>query len=140
MSFVNELVNFFDPIINPLPVEFTEQMKEQAIEAVKSAYHEQQSEGKKIYMNIHISSPQVIIPQNSRSLNGFLVDLGNFNLSNRFVEIPVVTATKAPNSMLTVPGVGGNSSNALTNSVIDQIQFSLDNLEIKRVVFERSAR
>ena len=35
VSFVNELVNFFDPIINPLPVEFTEQMKEQAIEAVR---------------------------------------------------------------------------------------------------------
>lgn len=119
MSFVNELVSFFDPIVNPLPAALTEQVKEQAIEAVKNAYQEQQSVGKKVYLDIHISSPQVIIPQSSRSYNGFLVDLGNFNLKNRFLEIP---------SSITGGGV----------SVLDQIEFSLDNLEIKRVVFEKT--
>lgn len=113
------MVGFFDPIINPLPAALTEQMKEQAIEAVKSAYQEQQSEGKKIYLNIHITSPQVIIPQNSRSLHGILVDLGNLNLSNRFLEIPF---------------------NGSVSSVLDQISFSLDNLEIKRVYFESSTK
>lgn len=124
MSFVNELVSFFDPIVNPLPAALTEQVKEQAIEAVKNAYQEQQSVGKKVYLDIHISSPQVIIPQSSRSYNGFLVDLGNFNLKNRFLEIPSSTTT----TTTTAGGV----------SVLDQIEFSLDNLEIKRVVFEKT--
>lgn len=59
----------------------------------------------------------MIIPQSSKSLNGFLVDLGNLNLSNQFLEIPF--------------GRG--------KSVIDHIQFRLDNLEIKRVVFEKNS-
>lgn len=116
VKFVNELVSFFDPIINPLPAALTEQVKEQALEAVKSAYQEQQSVGKKMYINIHITSPQVIIPQNSRHLHAFLVDLGNLNLSNRFLDV----------------------SSALGVSSLDEISFRLDNLEIKRIVFEKN--
>lgn len=118
VKFVNELISFFDPIINPLPAALTEQMKEQTIEKMKNVYHEQQSIGKKIYLNIHISSPHVIIPQNSRSLNGFLFDLGNLNVSNQFLDLP--------------------STNGV--SVLDQISFSLDNLEIKRIVFENCSK
>lgn len=125
VKFVNELIAFFDPIINPLPAALTEQMKEQAIEKVKSAYQEQQSVGKKIFLNIHIKSPQMIIPQNSRSLNGFLVDLGNLNVTNRFVDVPSLSSLNNDGSVV---------------SVLDQISFSLDNLEVKRVVFENANR
>lgn len=120
LKFVNEMVSFFDPIVNRAPTALTEQMKEQAIEAVKNAYQEQQAIGKKLKLNIHISSPQIIIPQNSKSLNGFLVDLGNLNMRNRFLNVP--------------------SSNGKLTSEIDQINFSLDNLTIKRIIYENNTR
>ncbi|CAF0714006.1 unnamed protein product [Brachionus calyciflorus] len=87
VKFVNELVDFMDPIVNPLPSGLTEQVKEQAYEAVKNAYQETKSEkGNRIYLDIHITSPQVIIPQNSHCLSGFLVDLGTLNVTNEFLD------------------------------------------------------
>ena len=61
VKFVNELLNFIDPIVNPLP-SLTEQVKE---------------------------IPQV--PRNSLSFSAFLVDLGTLSIKNRFVHEPVST-------------------------------------------------
>ena len=89
VKFVNELVTFMDPIVtsvsNTIPT-LTEQVKEQAIEAVKNAYQDTQNEGKKIYLDIHVRSPQVVIPKNSTSSSAFLVDLGNLSIGNKFVD------------------------------------------------------
>ena len=89
VKFVNELVTFFDPIITSVSStmpSLTEQVKEQALEAVKNVYQETQIEGKKIFLDIHVQSPQVIIPKNSTSSGAFLVDLGNLTITNRFLE------------------------------------------------------
>ncbi len=51
VKFVNELVTFMDPIVTSMSSTIptlTEQVKEQAIVAVKNAYQETQNEGKKI--------------------------------------------------------------------------------------------
>ena len=120
VKFVNELVNFMEPIINPLPT-LTEQVKDQAYEVMKSAYQEQEISGKKIFLNIHVASPQVIIPQNSSSLSGFLIDLGNLNIKNSYKNEPVI-------------------DNALmSTSLIDEISLSLENMEVKRILYQKNS-
>ena len=112
IKFVNELVEFIDPIINPLPTNLTDQVKEQAIEAVKHAYEETKSDTQnKIYLNVFIASPQVIIPRNSQSLSAFIADLGTVKLTNRFV-------------------------NDLSTNTLQCIDLHLSNLEINRVEFK----
>ena len=88
VKFVNELIQFIEPIINPIP-NLTEQLKDQAIEAahkMKNVYQETQTEGRQIYLDINLSSPMLIIPKNSASLNGFLVLLGNLTVKNKFIK------------------------------------------------------
>jgi hypothetical protein len=121
VKFVNELVSFVEPIINPLP-DLTEQVRDQAYEAMMSAYQDQDVASKKIFFNIHVASPQVIIPQNSASLSGFLVDLGNLHITNSFREVAVM-------------GAG-----ALGTSLIDEMSLSLENVEIKRILYERTGQ
>ncbi len=122
VKFVNELVSFMEPIINPLP-DLTEQVRDQAYEAMMSAYQEQEAMNKKIFFNIHVASPQVIIPQNSASLSGFLVDLGNLHITNSFKEVPVEEST---------------SLNSGQFSLIDEMSLSLENVEIKRILYEKN--
>jgi hypothetical protein len=117
VKFVNELIEFVQPIVNPLPDNLTVQVRDQAYEAVKNAYQETENAGKKIYINIHVTSPQIIVPQNSSSLSGFLVDLGNLNISNSFREIPF-----------------GNTANSFT--IMEYVVLSLENLEVKRIVYD----
>jgi hypothetical protein len=127
VKFVNELIDFIDPIITPL----TEQVKEQAIEAVnivKNAYQETKSEGKRIYLLVHVTSPQLIVPQNSTSFSAFLINLGNLSISNRFIEIPVSSQDK-----LEIV-----DSKKTPYNVIDEINLMLQNVEIRRIAFDKN--
>ena len=127
VKFVNELIDFIDPIITPL----TEQVKEQAIEAVnivKNAYQETKSEGKRIYLLVHVTSPQVIVPQNSTSFSAFLVNLGNLSISNRFIDMPVSSQDTLKIS----------ESKKMPYNVIDEINLMLQNVEIRRIAFEKN--
>ena len=124
VKFVNELLSFIDPIVNPLP-SLTEQVKEQAMEAVnmvKNAYQENQNEGKEINLDIHVISPQVIIPQNSLSFSAFLVDLGTLSIKNRFVHEPVSTI---------------HEDEELKTGTIDEITLLLNNVEVKRISYHK---
>jgi len=116
IKFINELADFFEPIINPLPT-ITEQVREQAKEAVnlvKNRMHDSETDGKQINLEIIIKSPKLIIPQNSCSDNAFLVDLGNLNVSNTF-----------------------RASNARNDLKVDDILIKLDNVEINRILFNK---
>ena len=118
VKFVNELINFIEPIINPLP-NLATQIKDQAIEAanmVKNVYQERQSENKRIFLDLNLSSPLLIIPQNSVSMNAFLVLLGNLTVKNKFIQ-------------------SSEKSGKLTT--IDVIQLDLKEVEVKRIKYKR---
>ncbi len=121
VKFVNQLADFFEPIINPLPT-LTEQVKEQAIEAVnlmKNKYAESADDGassKQIDLFIVLVSPEVIVPKNSRSQSAFLVNLGNLRITNKFVE-------------------SFDDKSAFV-SLIDNIEMKLEDVQVKRIIFE----
>lgn len=111
LKFVNELADFFEPIVNPLP-ELTEQVRESALEAVKTKY--QESEGRKVYLDVQIDAPQLIVPQSSHSKYAFLVDLGRLNINNEHVRI----------------------DRGLVTYSLENIRIKLSNVEVKRVVYK----
>lgn len=118
VKFVNELINFIEPIINPLP-NLATQIKDQAIEAanmVKNVYQESQTENKHIFLNFNLSSPLLIIPQNSVSLNGFLVLLGNLTVKNQFIK---------------------HTDKDGKNITIDEINLDLKEVEVKRIKYRK---
>lgn len=118
VKFVNELINFIEPIINPLP-NLATQIKDQAIEAanmVKNVYQESQTENKHIFLNFNLSSPLLIIPQNSVSLNGFLVLLGNLTVKNKFIK---------------------HTDKDGKNITIDEINLDLKEVEVKRIKYRK---
>lgn len=109
LKFVNELRDFFDPFIDPLPY-LTEQMSEKAAEAASlmyTKYQENETNGRHILLNVQISSPRVIIPQNSSSFYAFSVSLGNLRVTNKLDMI----------------------------NQVDDINMSLENVEVKRILF-----
>jgi len=115
---VNELIQFIEPILNPLP-NLATQIKDQALaaaDAVKIAYQETQAEGKQIFFDINLSSPVLIIPQNSMSLNGFLVLLGNLTVKNKFRK------HVTDNEICT----------------LDEINMFLTDVEIKRIKYKKT--
>ncbi len=117
VKFVNELIQFIEPIVNPLP-NLATQLKDQALaaaDAVKIAYQETQAEGKQIFLDINLSSPLLIIPQNSTSLNGFLVLLGNLTVKNKFSK---------------------HVTEAETNT-LDEIDMFLTDVEVKRIKYRK---
>jgi hypothetical protein len=123
VKFVNELVTFFDPIVTSVSTTIptlTEQVKEQAIEAVKNAYQETQNEDKRIFLDIHVRSPQVVIPKNSTSSGAFLVDLGNLTITNQFLE-------------------ERESLNSTKIIVFDAITLALDDVKVQRVFYDKIA-
>ncbi len=123
VKFVNELVTFFDPIVTSVSTTIptlTEQVKEQAIEAVKNAYQETQNEDKRIFLDIHVRSPQVVIPKNSTSSGAFLVDLGNLTITNQFLE-------------------ERETSNSTKIIVFDAITLALDDVKVQRVFYDKIA-
>lgn len=81
---------------------------------VKNAYTEAE-QIKKIFLNINLSSPVLIIPQNSVSLNAFLVLLGNLTVTNQFIKYNYLDQTYT----------------------IDEIDVFLTNVEIKRIKYKK---
>lgn len=130
VKFFNELVNFMEPIVNPLPSNLTEQVKDQAIEAVKNAYQDVEQTEKIILLDIQVTSPQVVIPQNSGSLSGFLVDLGHLKITNSIRNVPVASSDTAPGDSIL--------RRNLKFSVIDDISLSLQSVEVKRILYEKT--
>lgn len=116
VKFVNELFLFIEPIVTFIePVSnFTEQLTDLTGQAVNKAitkYQETQyteESTKQITLDIEVSSPLVVIPQNSTKNNAFLVELGNLSVTNKFEQ------TK-------------------NNNLIDCIKLKLTDVKIKRI-------
>ena len=110
VKFINELVDFIEPIVAPLT---SERVREQAIEAIEIVKKQSDMLNTKlVFLHIDITSPQLTVPQNSSSSNAFLVDLGTLRIVNRFVFDE-------------------------HTSLVNEILLTLDNVEVKRIVYDR---
>ncbi|OQV22887.1 Vacuolar protein sorting-associated protein 13A [Hypsibius exemplaris] len=92
--------------------EATSAATETAMQSLQSAY----SDAVRIKMDISIRAPVVIMPQNSRSNNALLVDLGTLVLSNRFVMTPEHAVME--NLKLTFAAVKFSRITVLSNQTI----------------------
>jgi len=71
--------------VNPLP-ELTEQVRESALEAVKTRYQELETQVRKIYLDVLIDALQLVVTQSTYLKYAFLVDLGRLGIDNEFVS------------------------------------------------------
>ena len=72
--------------MNPLP-ELTEQVRESALEAVKTRYQELETQVRKIYLDVLIDALQLVVLQSTYLKYAFLVDLGRLGIDNDFVRV-----------------------------------------------------
>ncbi|XP_028027252.1 vacuolar protein sorting-associated protein 13 isoform X3 [Bombyx mandarina] len=61
----------------------------QAADAAKANVQSAYQNSTKLSLKVRLAAPIIVVPENSKSLNAMLIDLGRMNLNNRFVDLPV---------------------------------------------------
>jgi hypothetical protein len=61
----------------------------QAADAARANVQNAYENSTKLALKVRLAAPIIIVPENSKSLNAMLVDLGRMNLSNKFVDLHV---------------------------------------------------
>lgn len=87
---------------------------ERAKQNLQNAY----SKAMKIQLNVDIKAPDIIVPENSRSFDALLIDLGRLTLTNYFKDLHSVT----------------NESGF--HAVLDEIKMKLTDLKLMRVFLD----
>lgn len=111
--FVNNVLDFLDQFqaAQAALIEASQAAAETAKQNLQSAY----SKAKRIVLNIDLKAPDIIVPENSRSYNALLLDMGRINLSNQFKDL------------LTIKNENGH------HAVIDEIKMKLSDFKLIRV-------
>nr|XP_022907818.1 vacuolar protein sorting-associated protein 13-like isoform X1 [Onthophagus taurus] len=98
------------------------QAREAIIEASKAAADKAKQNVTNIYENavqmsirVTLKAPQVLIPENSNSLDGLICDLGNLTIQNTFLEINV------------------KNENTGSNAIVDEMELKLSDIQLSRV-------
>lgn len=73
----------------------------------------------KLQLNINIKAPDIIIPENSKSFNAILIDLGHISISNKFLTLDI-----------------RNEQNF--SAVIDEMRLNLTDMKLSRVKLDKS--
>ncbi|XP_017782476.1 PREDICTED: vacuolar protein sorting-associated protein 13C isoform X2 [Nicrophorus vespilloides] len=91
VSFVNWYISNMIDFMNRFQVaqraiaEASEKAARTAKENMQSIYEK----ATKISLDIHLKAPEIIIPENSKSLSGLLVDLGFITITNKFNDLDI---------------------------------------------------
>lgn len=64
----------------------------QAADAARGTVQNAYESATKISMRIKLAAPIIVIPENSKSRNAMLIDLGRITLRNKFVELKVLVS------------------------------------------------
>ncbi|CAH0605439.1 unnamed protein product [Chrysodeixis includens] len=88
----------------------------QAADAARANVQTAYQNSTKLALKVRLAAPIIIIPENSRSLNAMLIDLGRMTMSNKFVDLPLT-----------------NVSNKVT---VDEITLELEDMKVSCVRLE----